>query len=188
MPVTFPSYPFYFLRHGVTDHNVRRVVMGQMDVPLNDLGRRQARAAAAMIGGLGIASIASSPLVRARETAEIVAAELGLPVIMVEDLQERDWGEMTGRPYHELIREITPRFAEGAEEFSRRVISAISSLTGAEPALVVAHSGICRVLRRHLAAGDAAGQVPNALPLRFAPLPDGGWREDAVAASCAMSG
>ncbi len=188
MAVNFPQIPFYFLRHGVTDHNLRRLVMGQLDIPLNDQGRRQARTAAAQISTLGITSVVCSPLSRARETGEIVATRLGLPVMLAEGLRERDWGEMTGRPYHELVRDSTPRAAETAEQFRSRVLLAMSMLSSSSPTLVVAHSGVCRVLRRHLNAGDAAGPVPNAIPLLFTPLPEGGWRESAVTpASCAIA-
>ena len=73
MSFVLPPVPFYFLRHGVTDHNLRRLVMGQLDVPLNDQGRRQAELAARQVVGLGISRIVSSPLSRARETAEVIA-------------------------------------------------------------------------------------------------------------------
>lgn len=189
MPFVLPPVPFYFLRHGVTDHNLRRLVMGQLDVPLNDLGRRQAESAARRVVGLGIVRIACSPLSRARETAEIIAGRLGLPVRIVPDLREREWGEMTGRGHRELMRQTdTPRGAETTEIFSRRIEGAVLGLTEPEPLLMVAHSGICRVLRRALDIDDGEGPVPNAVPLLFAPRPGGGWSENAIAIPCAAGG
>lgn len=177
MTVPFPRVPFYFLRHGVTDHNVRRLVMGQLDVPLNDQGRHQARLAADRIRLVDIAAIVCSPLSRARETAEIVAAKLGVEVTVIEDLRERDWGEASGRPYRELFRQEVPLGAEPGEAFSRRVIAAVARLTKDKTVLMVSHSGVCRVLRRTLAVGDGDGPVPNGIPLLFSPGGDGAWRE-----------
>ena len=67
-----------FLRHGQTEWNREGRMQGTSDIPLNDTGRAQAREAAEHLGHGDWDEIVSSPLVRARETAEIVAAELGL--------------------------------------------------------------------------------------------------------------
>ena len=71
---------FWYLRHGETDWNARGLSQGNVDVPLNALGLAQAREAAASLRGQGIRSVVASPLSRARDTAEIVADALGLPV------------------------------------------------------------------------------------------------------------
>lgn len=184
MPFRLPLVPFCFLRHGVTDHNLRRLVMGSLDIPLNDQGRQQARKAALSLAQLQITRIFASPLSRARETAEIVGAHLGLAVEIVDDLRERDWGDMTGRPHRDLLRGhyATPPGGEPAEAFSARILSALDQAAPAlrpdlGPALLVAHSGACRVLRRHLRIDDGEGPVPNGAPLLFAPTSAGDWTE-----------
>ena len=72
--------PFWFLRHGETDWNAQNLAQGNVDIPLNEHGLAQARAAAAALIGRGIEVIAASPLGRARQTADIAAAALGVPV------------------------------------------------------------------------------------------------------------
>lgn len=84
-------------RHGETPWNAIGKLQGHTDVPLNDVGRDQARALAAASTGAGIAAVWTSDLSRARETGEIVAAALGLaaPEILT-DLRERRFGVFEG--------------------------------------------------------------------------------------------
>jgi probable phosphoglycerate mutase len=184
-----PHCSFYFLRHGVTDHNQRRVVMGQMDIPLNDQGRRQAEAAGQLLARAGVDRIATSPLSRALETAQIVGRLCGgTEPELVKDLSERDWGALTGRSHRELFKlppDATPVGAETPLIFSTRVISAVATLTPhgpqQRPILLVAHAGACRVLRRHMGLDDGQAPVPNAIPVLFSAEKDGTWREIRVA-------
>lgn len=184
MPFALPLAPFYFLRHGVTDHNLKRLVMGRLDIPLNDQGRRQAEQAASTLTGRGISRILTSPLARARETAEIVAHHIDVALEVIDGLSERDWGAMTGRPHLDLLRGhyATPPGGESAEDFRARILGSLSSMVRTDrpqtgTTLLVAHSGACRVLRRHLHIDDGEGPVPNGAPLLFAPTPNGDWTE-----------
>ncbi|HYG70238.1 MAG TPA: histidine phosphatase family protein, partial [Anaeromyxobacteraceae bacterium] len=87
----------FLVRHGETDWNVAGRWQGQTDIPLNEAGRAQARELARRMRGEGIATIAASDLLRARETAEIVAAELGLEVrILDHRLREQSFGAFEG--------------------------------------------------------------------------------------------
>ena len=67
-------------RHGQTDYNLQGRIQGRVDIPLNDTGREQARRAADCIAALGPTRIVSSPLLRARATAEVLASLTGLSV------------------------------------------------------------------------------------------------------------
>ena len=169
---------FFFVRHGVTDHNMARLVMGQRDIPLNERGREQARRAGRMLRACGIASIVASPLSRASETADIIAAELSLTVTLLDGLKERHWGEVEGRSHTARPwLNAPPAGAESLEDFTARVMRTLVVASALPPVLVVAHSGVCRVLRRSLAIDDGEGRVPNAVPLIFEPRPVQGWRE-----------
>ena len=93
-------------RHGETDYNLPPArVQGRRDVPLNDHGRAQARELAHAAAGEGLRTIWSSHLSRARETAGIVAEELGLEVRVDERLAESDRGEWEGRLLDEIARD-----------------------------------------------------------------------------------
>jgi probable phosphoglycerate mutase len=76
-------------------------------VRLGEEGRRQAGRLAEHFAGDGIAAIYSSPLERARETAEPIARRLGLPVQVAEALNEIDFGAWTGRRFDELANDVT---------------------------------------------------------------------------------
>ena len=155
------------VRHGETDWNRDGRWQGGSDTQLNDLGREQARALAEELDG-EIDVLYSSDLARARETAEIVAAKLGLEVRLDPRLRERGFGSWEGL----TTIEIEERFAdahrrwlagEGAgaddaeafEDFSARVedfLSDVLRLHPGEEVLVVSHGGSIRVIHA-LAAG-----------------------------------
>jgi len=155
------------VRHGETDWNRDGRWQGGSDTRLNDLGREQARALAEQLDG-EIDVLYSSDLARARETAEIVAARLGLEVRLDPRLRERGFGSWEGL----TTIEIEERFAdahrrwlagEGAgaddaeafEDFSARVedfLSDVLRLHPGEDVLVISHGGSIRVIHA-LAAG-----------------------------------
>lgn len=83
-------------RHGQTDHNVAGRVQGRVDIPLNEAGRAQAASAAPGLAALGPAEIVSSPLRRARQTAEALAALTGVDVRVDHGLVERSFGVWEG--------------------------------------------------------------------------------------------
>jgi probable phosphoglycerate mutase len=179
----------YLARHGETDDNAPPArVQGSIDTPLNARGREQARRIAAELGDDGIAAIYSSGLVRARETAEIVAGELGLPVTVDERLAESHRGEWEGRLIEEIEREEPELWAEwrrgGAEfrfpggeslaEHATRVEAALEDVRrGPLPALCVCHGGTirCAFALGHPRGLDAFHEldVPNGSVLRLAP-------------------
>lgn len=170
--------PFYYLRHGETEANAAGTIAGSLDVELTPLGRDQARAAARMLADEPITAIYASPLRRARETAQPIAEALGLPVTIVEEIAERNWGDLEGMPRHSHARGVKPLGGESTEAFMRRVLSGFARIDAAAP-LIVAHSGVFRVLCRTLNIVETEGPVANCLPLRFEPVA-GGWKlEDA---------
>ncbi len=90
-------------RHGTTDLTEAHVLLGRGDPPLSSLGREQARALAGWVTSKAVVRIQSSPLRRARETAEIVAAQLGLTLEVTPSLAERDYGPFEGLPRDALL-------------------------------------------------------------------------------------
>ena len=101
----------YIARHGQNEDNVRGILNGHRDLPLTDLGRQQARQLARHIKDreLVFDAVYASPLGRAFETAAIVAAALGLAEPIVhDDLIERDFGIMTGKPAADIEEICAP--------------------------------------------------------------------------------
>ena len=171
---------FWFLRHGETDWNAQGLSQGRTDIPLNSVGLAQAERAARTLEGSGIATIVSSPLSRARVTAEIVAETLGLPVAAFDDdLREVNFGEQEGQPmgdwYDDWIAgAYTPERAEPFSVLLARAVAAVNrALERPAPVLVVAHGALFRALR--LAFGlEPNVRTPNALPIRCEPPTEGG--------------
>lgn len=90
----------YIFRHGQTDYNVARRVMGQLDIPLNETGRAQAIELADKISEEPIQAVYTSPLLRAKQTAQILADKIGAPIILDERLMERNNGKLQGHIVH----------------------------------------------------------------------------------------
>ncbi|GAB4452138.1 MAG: alpha-ribazole phosphatase [Anaerolineales bacterium] len=169
------------VRHGQTDWNLEGRYQGQSDVPLNENGRAQAKALAAQLKSFTFAAIYSSDLTRARETAQAIANELGLPVQIEARLREINQGEWEGV----LVEDIKARYAEiwsqrttdpasvrppGGEtvgEVAERVYAALDDIARRYPrenVLVVSHglsiaTAICRV--RGIPVGQAYTVIPD---------------------------
>ncbi|GAA3422048.1 bifunctional RNase H/acid phosphatase [Streptosporangium vulgare] len=105
-PPTSVATSLYLLRHGETPLSVERRFSGLGDPELTPNGIAQAEAAAAKLAGkpYGVQVIVSSPLRRARATAEIVAARAGLEVVVEEGLRETDFGDWEGHTFTEIQR------------------------------------------------------------------------------------
>src|SRR3712207_1458531 len=93
----------HLLRHGQTEHTPERRFSGRNDLPLSLTGRAEAEAAAVRAGQLGIDVVVSSPVRRTRETAETVAAAVGVPVELDDDLAELDFGDLEGLTLDEAL-------------------------------------------------------------------------------------
>ncbi len=93
----------HLLRHGQTEHTPERRYSGRNDLPLSRTGQAEAEAAAARAKDLGIDVVVSSPIRRTRETASAVAAVLGLPVEVDDDLAELDFGDLEGLTLDEAL-------------------------------------------------------------------------------------
>lgn len=94
----------YLVRHGQTDWNHDDLCMGQQDIPLNDLGRRQAELTAERLAKEKLASIYSSDLGRALQTAEIIAEPHGLEPITRRALREMNYGRWESHTRAEIER------------------------------------------------------------------------------------
>ena len=160
------------VRHGETDDNAADRFQGRLDTPLNERGREQSRALADALAGEGLRALYSRPLQRARETAEIVAARLGLEVVLDDRLMEADAGDWAGMLYDEInaadagafdawrARRAGFRFpgGESVDEQDARVAAVLADVAaGPLPALVVTHGGSIRAVAGIAAAGGAVG-------------------------------
>ena len=161
---------FWFLRHGETDWNAQNLSQGNVDIPLNETGLAQARSASLLLRNKGIRQIISSPLSRAKVTADIAAAELGLPVQVDEGLREVAFGVQEGKPMSDWFQHwvdgvLTPEGAESFPSLTTRAVSAINRCVTRPPVvLVVAHGALFRAMR------GAMGHEPNVRTRNAVPI------------------
>ena len=94
-----------FLRHGQAKNNTERILAGRTEgVPLTDTGIKQSEYTAELLEHMNISAIYSSPIERAKHTAEIVGKHNSLDITIDDRLNELDMGKFTGMPYDKIIQ------------------------------------------------------------------------------------
>lgn len=169
------------VRHGQTERSKIRAYSGQLDVALTGEGREQARRAAARLAGSDIDAIVSSPLVRARDTAQAIADATGVPLTVDDRLIEIDYGLFEGLDRAGARAKFGQAFEDwradpfgaavpGMETLShaleRARAATADALARAEHPVLVGHQGILRIVL--IALGELAPEDYFTLQLREA--------------------
>lgn len=151
------------MRHGETLWNRNFLYQGQKDIPLNEKGRQQAARLSQVLKRETFDAVYSSDLERALETAKIIAAPHGLPVISTKDMRELSFGEWEGHSYQELEEKYPEEFhrwrcnpsenrppgGESLKDLVERVSSFVKLAAKNHPdgnILIVTHAGPIRVI------------------------------------------
>ena len=147
----------YFVRHGQSEANVRRITAGGgLDVDLTDNGKLQAAQVGQSLKKKHVQLIVSSPQIRALHTARIIAAEIGYnadAIVTSELFVERHLGIMTGKPHDEVQlwfdMNATPEGGESSQQMYDRVRQGLAWLQSLpqDTVLLVSHGGPGRALR-----------------------------------------
>lgn len=165
----------YLFRHGQTDWNAEGRIQGHLNVPLNDRGREQARCLIRPARRIELEAILSSDLVRASETARIVAEPLGIPVFEDSGLREVHFGKLQGLSREEIQAQFGEVFShrlrheplsdadielidsETGEQVVERSLGAIVRFLESQPFErigVASHGGVLRRLIQHSFRGN----------------------------------
>jgi probable phosphoglycerate mutase len=148
----------HLVRHGRSVWNAAGRIQGQIDIELDEVGLQQAQRIADRLAREPISAIYSSPLLRAKVTADAIAERLHLPVTLDARLMEYDFGVVSGMTWAELTEnhpELVDRWledpwavpvagSEGRPNFAKRVTAAMQDLCAQHPeeqVAVVAHGG-----------------------------------------------
>jgi len=169
---------FYFLRHGQTDHNLHALKEDHPShISLNETGRSQAIAVEPIIASLPVKTICYSPMLRAVETKEIVAARLSIPQMPIPDLTECNalvWEEM-----HALQTQAFSSAKEPLLGFLQRVSQGVNqALSCKGPVLIIAHGGIHWAICSVLNVQSQDWKIDNCVPVRFFLDGQGLWRAE----------
>ncbi|OGH24077.1 MAG: hypothetical protein A2698_00545 [Candidatus Levybacteria bacterium RIFCSPHIGHO2_01_FULL_42_15] len=151
----------FVIRHGITELNKQRKVNGQIDEPLSLEGAEQAKATIPIIPK-SIRYIYTSPLIRARQTAEIINTKLNHPIFSIDELTEIHMGTLAGYSWEEMElgeelkkRHRTVQFdyrpygGESVKEVKKRVTEFLKKLKKKHKdneVLIITHGGIIRLL------------------------------------------
>jgi phosphoserine phosphatase len=148
----------FLVRHGQSEWNAAGRIQGQIDIQLDETGCQQAQLIADRLATEAVAAVYSSPLLRAKSTADAIADRLQLPVQLDPRLMEYDFGVISGSTWTDVV-ENHPEFAsrwledpwavpvadsEGRDNFAARVMSAVQDIVAQHPddqVVVVAHGG-----------------------------------------------
>lgn len=190
------------IRHGETDWNAQSRLQGQLDIPLNPHGQRQAARLADALRHEGLVAVISSDLARAHATAAAFTEPLGLPLRLEPGLRERGFGMLEGKTYEEIDRlwpdharrwrerdiEFTPLGGESLLVFQQRVVAIareLAALHGGGTIALVTHGGVLDCLYRAAQGIDLQAhrtwQLGNAAINRLLHSPQGlavvGWND-----------
>ena len=156
------------VRHCETDWNKKRIVQGHTDIELNENGRKQAKQLAVGLQSLGISVIYSSDLLRAAQTANIIAHSLGISAYQDNCLRECSFGSLEGKTAEEFDRlanrsgtrqermknyDYTKFGGESRSQVLKRmleVINRISALHNGSLPLLVSHGNVLDTLLQYL--------------------------------------
>ena len=168
MPIT----RILLIRHGETDWNRDARIQGHQDVPLNEVGRRQARLLTARLSGEGIEAAYASDLSRTYETADLALAGRNLPVHRTADLREASFGVWEGKRWAEVEREFPQEVERYRREYGRyappggeslievraRSVGAFHRISAdhrGQTVGVFSHGGPCRAILAHVLGLEA---------------------------------
>lgn len=153
----------FLVRHGRTGWNKEQIFRGHKDVPLDEVGRQEARLVGERLKGEGIKAVFSSPLSRAKETAEAVARSYNIEVQIVEGLIDLHFGEWEGMSLEEVKKQYPDLYkqwqgapqkvifpgGEGLDAVRSRAMKAVKNIIERHPqeaVALVSHRVVLKVL------------------------------------------
>lgn len=160
----------YVVRHGETDWNKFHKVMGRVDIPLNETGKDQARITSEKLKDYKIDLIISSPLKRAKETANIINEIKNIEIKYDDRLKERDFGEFEGVDYNEgydpylwdYYENKKYQRAEQMQEFFERIYNLLNELDNNKNILLVTHGGVSAAINCYFKKDIPTGSLTEA--------------------------
>lgn len=190
----------YIIRHGVTDWNIIRRLQGATDIPLNEEGRELARKTALGMAGIHLDLVITSPLSRAKETAEIVKGDRQIPLLEDSRIREISFGSMEGEHvtrerrdtpggdyynfFHDPVKYVPRAQAESLDELEARAADFLEDMKSRTEwmdkcILVSTHGAASRALLsviRSTPRADFWGEgVPKNCSVTIVDLMNGNW-------------
>ncbi|MEK7340169.1 MAG: histidine phosphatase family protein [Candidatus Rhabdochlamydia sp.] len=179
MKFTFRRTPFYFLRHGETDHNVHGIYDDFTEIHLNENGKKQALEIHKIFRSIPIITVCSSPLLRVQQTKNIVLENKSVQDIILDELRECPsalWRLFLAAE----IRELTIGEWDLINEFTYRVKNGLEkALEYNAPILLIAHGGTYWALA-HLLHLQGDPKIGNCVLTHIIPEGSKTWRAEPI--------
>ncbi len=172
----------FVIRHGLTELNKQKKVNGEIDEPLSAEGFKQAEEAVSLIPQ-NIKHIYTSPMLRARQTAQTLNSKLNLPLIEHAKITEIRMGSLAGKAWTEMEKGLelkkkhrSVQFnykdhgGESAKDVKKRVVEFVKEINGKykdHEVLIVTHGGIIRVLHFLETGATTQGDIEHISPHLF---------------------
>src|SRR5699024_2773919 len=156
-----------FIRHGETDWNTVGKLQGRTDVPLNHTGIKQAEACGQFLARLKWDIIITSPLARAKKTAEIIQENLDIPLVEMEDFIEISFGDAEGLSTEERTSLYPDRLYPNKEEahiVTNRFLKGINSLNEQykdQKILIISHGAFIKSILSYYSNGEIGTNTPR---------------------------
>lgn len=179
MKFAFHRTPFYFLRHGETDHNAHKIYDDFTEIHLNENGKKQALQVQQIFHSLPVATVCSSPLLRVQQTKSIVLANK-----LVHDVVLDEFRECPSNLWRLFLaaetRELTIKEWALINEFTRRVKTGLEkTLQYNAPVLLIAHGGTYWALA-HLLQLQGNRKIGNCIPMYIFPEELEIWKAEPI--------
>lgn len=141
-----------FVRHGETEWNALGKIQGQTDIPLNEQGIKQALECGQELKKNSWDHLITSPMKRAKQTAELINQELGLELIEMGQFKEKYFGEVEGMEKDERFKKFPDRNYPNQEptlDLHNRIMDGLEAIHGHfqnKKVVVVAHGGVINAI------------------------------------------
>ena len=171
--MTKSDLEFYYVRHGQTEANRLDLTCGgDWDIPINETGISQAKEASYRISKVvkDADVLFVSPMIRAKQTADIINNDLKLPIVEKDSFREWRVGDLEEKPWKEIpdifSGKISPPNGETLAEFTDRISSGIEEIKkDTRKVLVVSHGGVFKILLKLLGI-NSNEIIKNCVPYR----------------------
>lgn len=157
------------LRHGETDWNALGKLQGRTDIPLNEKGIMQANECSEFLKAFQWNVIITSPMKRAKQTAEIINNKLKVPLIEMEEFLERDYGDAEGMAFEERMFAFPDKKYSNQEDrlsLNNRIMKGIQQINkryGESKILLVTHGAVINAIIANLSNGEVGSGKTNLL-------------------------
>ena len=151
---------FFFFRHGVTSFNKEKKYTGHQDISLSSSAYEEIKNTLPLLKNKNITIVYSSPLLRAQQTAKIIANYLNISIVIVDEFKERNFGLFEGKKKLQYNKKCFPK-GQTLYRYKRQVLRGLKKIKIDNNSLIVAHSGTFKILHKYYYGFNFKNRIRN---------------------------